>query len=208
MTPRWEPLPFLVDLHLQDDLEPPPPTWCGTQRPEEFERLVDVMLEEGVESLLCIGVADGGNQWRIAHRYHEAGRSIRMVCLDVRLTINLARTLAWIGELFLRSTVRIDFRLADSRNVIRSDLEYVGPFDAAWIDGTHAYEVAKNDYQLVEPLTTNFTAFHDIQNIGYPDDQIGSHDLWEEIKVGRRHDEFIFGKKFGIGILYKQEAKG
>lgn len=195
----WHASMITVRHHEPTDLGPPSQEWCGTQSPVEFNAFVDRLLDNDVVSILCIGVADGGNQWRIGQRYKEAGKRCRILGIDVKFTLNLLRTIGWmIGEL---SNSEFDFRLCDSRKVSAAELE--GPYDAAFIDGTHAYEVAKNDYELVDPIVTKLIGFHDINNIGFPNDQIGSHDLWEEVKVGRRYDEFIEGKKFGIGVLYK-----
>jgi hypothetical protein len=192
--PRRVHRPQAFDLPLEKD-------WCGTQRITEFDAFIDRLLEHGVESVFWIGVADGGNQWRLAVRYAEAGRRCRVFGVDVRFTWNLARTMDQLQRDYANA-MDFEFYLANTRFLAADDLP--GPFDAAFVDGTHAYEMARRDYELADAVTTRLIGMHDIQNVGYPNNEIGSHDFWEEIKQGRRFEEFIDGKRFGIGLLHKE----
>jgi len=81
--------------------------------------------------------------------------------------------------------------------------------DLLYIDGDHAYESVKRDYQLFSPLAPRLIAFHDVVVLG------SVMKLWEELiadqgKNGERlfvlfhnnHVGWMRGKEpFGIGLM-------
>jgi hypothetical protein len=54
------------------------------------------------------------------------------------------------------------------------------PIDLLFIDGNHAYEGVKRDYEIYAPLTRHIIAFHDI-NLEW--EGAGIKQFWDELKI-------------------------
>jgi len=200
---RWIRLsPDVIAVHPGETPWNPPSAWCGTQRIEEFARYVDILISEGVESMVRIGAASGGNEWYIAHRYAAAGMPCRILSIDIKMTGELAYTLSRVREMFEPKGIVCELILANSAELKTGDLG--GPFDHGFIDGVHSVHMALNDYNLIDPIVTGSIGFHDINNIGYENNYIGSHEAWERVKLGKDIEEISFGNQYGIGMIYKR----
>jgi hypothetical protein len=81
-----------------------------------------------------------------------------------------------------------------------------GPYDAILIDGDHTLEGVTRDWEIYRHMAP-IIAFHDIVGTGQVEKvtQRGVEVpiLWERLKQGHRHVEFIDeGSKMGIGVLF------
>lgn len=81
-------------------------------------------------------------------------------------------------------------------------------FDLVFIDGHHAYQYVKKDYENVG-INAKYVIFHDIEDElirNEPGYDGGVPRFWEEIKQTRKYIEFLDKDKpnkiMGIGLLY------
>lgn len=79
------------------------------------------------------------------------------------------------------------------------------PIDLLFIDGDHTFEGVKRDWEMYSQLVRpgGMIVFHDIAG-NYDDTQVKK--LWDSIRTGFKHREYIFDQNgyYGIGILYKE----
>jgi len=80
--------------------------------------------------------------------------------------------------------------------------------DLLFIDGDHSYESVRYDFELYEPMTKYFIAFHDC--VGTP----GPTRFWTELVNGNKQNAFVLFKKdssadwrlqMGIGVMVKTD---
>jgi len=81
-----------------------------------------------------------------------------------------------------------------------------GGIDYLFLDGDHTYEGIQRDYEFYAPLVApgGLIAFHDIC-LHPPELDTHVDRFWNEIKQGRRHQEFIENPaqgSCGIGVLF------
>ena len=89
----------------------------------------------------------------------------------------------------------------------------LGPFDAVFIDGDHTLAYVKSDW-INYGSVGRLVGFHDVARDLPKNEHGGPHQVatfWNEIKVGRRHLEFISAKTrartdgkaaYGIGVVF------
>lgn len=80
------------------------------------------------------------------------------------------------------------------------------PIDFLFIDGDHAYEAVRRDFELYEPLVRpgGAIAFHDVSPRTTPD-TVGTAAFWAELKAAHDTRELVAGGApgYGIGIYRK-----
>jgi len=193
---------FTVDTYPATDIVQRPPGWCGNQRGTEFSRFVDRLVEYECHSLLFIGAGNGGNQWAIAHRFRQLGWESTMRVFDIRANLGLLMTFDLLAHQCPECRIRLT--LADSQHLKPEDL---GQHDAAFVDGDHGYPQTLHDVRICDAVVKHFVGVHDISNLGGRERMLPCGEAWQELKKGRRVEEFLTDWQMGIGILYKEEAK-
>ena len=133
-----------------------------TQVPEEMVEFLDRVRETRPRRVLEIGTANGGTLYLLAWASAPDARILSVdVCEYDRIRRRLYRSFGQRGQ-------RLDVLHADSRlDATRTMVEryFVGePVDLLFIDGDHAYESVKRDFELYGALVRagGAVAFHDI----------------------------------------------
>jgi predicted O-methyltransferase YrrM len=118
---------------------------------------------------------------------------------------------------YIRASQRVEFLQMDSQHrATRATLDRIlggRPIDLLFIDGDHAYQGVKNDFELYSPLVApdGLIAFHDIMSHKAIDVEVDR--LWNEIKHDYAYREFIgtedwgWGVWGGIGVLEMQRER-
>lgn len=173
----------------------------------ELAQLIELLKIERVESYLEIGARYGGSFEMIV--------SALCPCLGVAVDLpggNFGDEKS--APILLAAAKRLENGGNDARVIFgRSDsqavvdkVKAIGPYDAVMIDGDHAYEAAKQDFELYAGMG-NIVILHDI---AAPDDvrsrtgkPVEVPRLWNELKPLYRHTE-IAGpdSNMGIGVLW------
>lgn len=114
-------------------------------------------------------------------------------------------------RLFVKEAQHIEFIRTDSHsleclNTLKKILKG-NKIDFLFIDGDHAYEGVKHDFELYSSLVREggLIGFHDIVKHDLPEDVCGVDKFWSEIKSSYNHREIIENpdqRWAGIGLLY------
>jgi predicted O-methyltransferase YrrM len=172
-----------------------------TQVPSELRAFVALIREDAPSRLLEIGTAKGGTLYALAC---ASAPTSRVLSLDVdqpsAARLRLYRHFAGRGR-------TIDVLVGDSRlEATRAqalDFFRHQPLDVLFIDGDHAYESVKRDYELYGPLVRSggIVALHDI--VDGRDDLVGGVPrLWRETSFVS-HQELVESRAqggYGIGV--------
>ena len=174
------------------------------QNPKEIHALLSILQQMRPKSVLEIGTASGGTLFLLTR---VAAPDARLVSVDLpggpggggypASKIPLFKAFPLPGQ-------RLELIRDNSHDpAVRARVaELAGDtgIDFLVIDGDHSYEGVKSDFEMYGPLVKppGLIAFHDIDY----DPQVRR--FWDEVKVGRRHQEIGAdqGQKFGFGLLY------
>ena len=170
------------------------------QKEAELNWLMDTLLQNQVQSLLSIGLLDGGTEWHIARRYREEGRDIAMTGVDIHSSDTLQQHIQEIVHQWGQS---FTFLQQSSH-----EMNLPGRFDAVWIDGDHSYEGVKQDFEWASNKANTLIALHDIVDSSYHRKQgCFVSRLWAEIQSSGFRTESRVGRDWaGIGIVYLAET--
>jgi hypothetical protein len=83
----------------------------------------------------------------------------------------------------------------------------MGPYDAVLIDGDHAYEAVKRDFELYAPMA-RIVVLHDIAAPAHVASRTGCPvevpRFWNEIKGSYAHTEIVTADSLmGIGVIFR-----
>lgn len=147
------------------------------QTPFELEQIVRLCESVRPARILEVGVWHGGTLWEWLGIAAE-----KVVAVDNQM-LERETWEGWAADAAV-DLVLIHGNSADPDVV--AQVAAHGPFDFAFIDGDHAYDGVKSDWENYGPLAS-VVAFHDI--LPRPDHQVDR--LWQELKPGRRTIEIV-----------------
>jgi predicted O-methyltransferase YrrM len=181
------------------------------QKPDELQRLVELLDGRKPRNVLEIGTCHGGTLWLWCQLAHPHAQIVSVDLPDgpygggypteaVPKLLSYGNDHQWIqlfrgdshDELMLKSVKRF---LAGKK------------IDLLFIDGDHTYEGVKRDWEMYSPLVRDggVVVFHDIiEHFHLPDCRVDA--FWNELKQNHRHEE-IFGAEDdlswgGIGVIH------
>ena len=169
-----------------------------TQSKKEWDRWIDLITRNNLNSVLEIGTGKGTTT--VSLFLNISGP---LVSVDI---INRPPNLDLISIPF--HYIRGE---SQSEEVIQKIKSVSNKFDAIFIDGHHGYEYVKKDYETSLDLINKdkgLIGFHDIAVTWRP--WFGVHKLWEEIKHNYNHIEIMPEPPeiyYGIGVLMFGDAK-
>lgn len=183
------------------------------QKVEELAPFLRLVRERQPEVVCEIGTAQGGTLYGLCQSAHPEATVVSIDLpgadfggkgVDTYGERNVAR-MARFGQPeqdlhFLRANSQLDAtrvaleRILDGRTI-----------QLLFIDGDHAYEGVRRDYELYSPLVDGLVAFHDIvPHPHIPETQV--HRFWRELSGEKsefivRGDFRMWGEWGGIGVL-------
>lgn len=162
-------VPFVMPEHLQGALGRGLRHW---QYPNQFAPYLVEVARRGVRSYLEIGVRHGGSFVITVEYLSRFGTVDRATAVDID---SVPALVPYRRQRPQVEAVRLDSR---SRRFGRL-VAHRGPYDLAFIDGNHAYEAVRSDFEAVRPHA-RMLVLHDVVDHGSP----GVRRLWQEV----RHD--------------------
>jgi predicted O-methyltransferase YrrM len=174
-----------------------------TQVREEMFEFLTRVREDRPRRVLEIGTDNGGTLYLLAW---ASAPDARLLSIDIREYDRLRRRLYnSLGRHGQRVTVlRGDSRSHATRAAVERYFRG-GPLDLLFIDGDHAYESVRRDYELYAPLVRvgGTVAFHDI--VEGPESSVGGVPrFWREVRPSLCHTVEIVHSSdqggYGIGL--------
>lgn len=179
----------------------------------EIMEFLGVAASRAPRAVLEIGTANGGTLFLFTR---VAAPDALVISLDLPSGRFGGGYPAWKAPLyraFARGTQRIELLRGDSHapDAVAGVTRLLGgrPLDLLFIDGDHAYDGVRSDFEMYAPFVRpgGLVAFHDI--VPGPDGDVGGVPrFWRELKAGRRTNEIVADWNqggFGIGWF---EAEG
>lgn len=174
-------------------------TYSETQFPSmaqdevEFSRLLDIMDEAQIESILEIGVWHGGTLARFGQRFPYC----TIVGIDPAPQIE-----KWYPQWGAIHLVYGQSQNESVRGQALTRNEH-RRFDVIHIDGDHEYDAVSKDWIWAEKHANKLIAFHDI--VDSHNDMIQVHMLWDELHQDPNWKTYEIknaGGNYGIGVVY------
>lgn len=177
------------------------------QHPNEARNAYAELAKIQPKRFLEIGCRHGGSLYTYAGACAPGAHLIAVELAEDRLPrIRLKRVLARLeSEGYKTSWVRGKSQDEGAYEAVKASLD--GPLDALHIDGDHAYDMAKKDYELYGALVRpgGIICFHDVDEPNQ-----GVHKLWKELEAqGLTESMWACGrmskwtKRAGIGLMRK-----
>jgi len=189
---------------------PPGPTSIRpVQVRSELESFAALVRAESPRNVLEVGTAGGGTLFVLAWASHDAAR---ILSLDIQrydlLRKQLFRGFARPGQHV--EVRRADSHLASTRDAVERFFDGA-PLDLLFVDGDHAYESVRADFELYGSLVRpgGLIAFHDIVE-GSSDTSEDVPRFWREIRPSLVETRELVDswEQGGFGIGVGRRAKG
>lgn len=192
--------PSSLSVHLGHGLR-------ASQYPKQFAPYLAHLVRYPISSYLEIGVQHGGT-FIITVEYLDRFCPLRQaVAVDM---FDVASLRAYDRSPALVRSLRVDSRSRRARRL----LEKLGPFDLVMIDGDHAEQGCRADFELVKD-SARMIAFHDIVGSNTP----GVARVWVNVReaFADRYDFFEFNGQYedivartgetymGIGLAVRKD---
>ena len=184
----------------------------------EHDAFIKLLLDENVRSYLEIGAMYGASLWKVANALPKGSR---IVAIDPMTDRPSAReSLEQCIDELIQRDYDAYFIFGDSTDPATIDqAQFLGPYDALFIDGNHSPEYVMADWNNYGPMA-RIIGFHDINwNKSWisakdkkpvPEELMGAPKIWNQIKQGRKHKEFKYYPRnnyYGIGVLWNGDGK-
>jgi len=185
------------------------------QVPWEIKKLLEMIEEAGIETMVEIGTANGGTLFLFKQVVDPRAMIISM---DLPGGPFGGGYPSWKSPLYKRFKrhgqrlylIRGDSHSQQTFNKVKSilDGETLG---FLFVDGDHTYEGVKMDFEMYAPLVKDggITAFHDI--VAGPAEMVGGVPrFWEEIKTKYMSLEIVKNQNqggCGIGVIFWKSAR-
>ncbi|MFN3628496.1 MAG: class I SAM-dependent methyltransferase, partial [Casimicrobiaceae bacterium] len=180
------------------------PWWIG-HIPFAFE----LIARHRPQTIVELGTYSGSSFAAFCQALESCG--IDGVCFGVDLWEGDVHMGRFDESLFLEMRAFAESRYPKHARLIRKRFDQAvhdfadGSIDLLHIDGTHTYEAVRNDFETWLPKlgARGIVLFHDIhvteENCGPSARKFGVRRLFDEVKLGRPHCEFLHC--FGLGVL-------
>jgi cephalosporin hydroxylase len=176
-----------------------------TQQPEEIRWLFDLVSELRPQTVLEIGMDQGGTLllWTRA-----AADDALLVAVDLHPIGRLGglSPFTLVRRAFARRRQRVELVMPvnshDPQTLVRVREVLRGrPVDFLFVDGDHTYEGVCADVELYLPLVRpgGIAAFHDVSPNRVPWTE-GAARFWEEFSRGHATEELVVDREPGFGI--------
>jgi predicted O-methyltransferase YrrM len=174
------------------------------QNRQEILGLLRILERSAPRRVLEIGTASGGTLFLFTR---VAAADAQLLSIDLPGGPGGGGYPPWKSPLYEQFALpgqRLELIRDDSHDpAVRSRVDGMldgQGLDFLFIDGDHSYEGVKQDFEMYGPLVKpgGLIAFHDIEFCA------DVARFWQEVKVGRRVEEFRGdqGQVFGIGVIY------
>jgi cephalosporin hydroxylase len=189
-----------------------------SQRPDELEAFIGLLIRERVRSYLEIGL-------RIGVTFREIG--LRLPPRSVLVGVDMPGAIGGVHQhdaavaiaeiertaaMLRRHQQEVAILWGDSRlPAIIDSARRFSPYDAILIDGDHSSEGVRSDWEAYSPMG-RIVAFHDIDagQGGLRPKKLARYGvpaLWQELKPRYRHREIIGAKRgMGLGVIWVRDG--
>ena len=177
----------------------------------EIEKLLELLNDKKAKNGLEVGTNNGGTLFLFANTIRPGGMLVSVDLPGGLYGGGYSPVRIPFYQSFARRGSRINLIRADSHSpeTLAKVKKATGgtKLDFIFIDGDHAYEGVKKDFEMYSPLVKKggLIIFHDIA-VHPLELRCDVHRFWNEIKKKYKHTEFIEAQEqswAGIGVIYR-----